>query len=67
VPPVVFVRPLVERPEKATVPEEVIPVAAAIAPELLTWNWDDEPTESRAEGDEFPIPTFPCPEGFRRT
>ena len=27
-----------ERPEKVMVPEEVTPVAAAIAPEELTWN-----------------------------
>ena len=39
------------------VPEEVIPVAAAIAPELFTWNPD--PTEKREVGLVFPIPTLP--------
>jgi hypothetical protein len=47
------------RPEKVIVPEELIPVAAATAPEELTWNWELEPTEKIDEGLVLPIPTFP--------
>jgi hypothetical protein len=41
------------------VPEEDIPVAAAIAPEELTWNWEEEPTEKMDEGLVVPIPMKP--------
>jgi len=46
------------RPEKLIVPEEVIPVAAAIAPEELIWNKSPEPTVNRAAGEVSPMPTF---------
>jgi hypothetical protein len=47
------------KPEKVIVPEELIPVAAATAPEELTWNWEEEPTAKMDEGLVLPIPTFP--------
>jgi hypothetical protein len=47
------------KPEKVTVPEEVMPVAAATAPEELTWNWEEEPTEKIDEGLVVPIPMKP--------
>jgi hypothetical protein len=47
------------KPEKVIVPEELIPVAAAIAPEELTWNWELEPTAKIDEGVVVPIPIFP--------
>ena len=49
--------PTPPRLEKVMVPLEVMPVAAAIAPELLTWNPD--PTEKRDVGLVFPMPTLP--------
>src|SRR3990172_12105773 len=51
---------LVFKSEKVIDPEEVIPVAAAIAPVESTWNWEVEPTDSKAEGAVVPIPTFPA-------
>jgi hypothetical protein len=47
------------KPVKATVPEELIPVAAAITPEELTWNWEEEPTEKIDRGVVVPIPIEP--------
>jgi hypothetical protein len=47
------------RPEKVIVPEEVIPVAAATAPEELTWNWEEDPTAKMDKGVVVPIPTLP--------
>jgi hypothetical protein len=47
------------KPEKVIVPEELIPVAAATAPEELTWNWEEEPTEKTDEGVVVPIPILP--------
>ena len=41
------------------VPEEVIPVAAAMAPEELTWKRSPLPTVKRAAGEESPIPMLP--------
>ena len=49
--------PAVFRALKVTLPDEVTPVAAAIAPLLLTWNWLVEPTDNRADGEPEPIPT----------
>ncbi len=46
-------------PENLIVPDEVIPVAAAIAPELFTWNKSPLPTVNNEAGDESPIPTLP--------
>jgi hypothetical protein len=37
-----------------------MPVAAAIAPEELTWNRSPEPTVNRASGEGSPTPTFPA-------
>ncbi len=51
--------PSVVKEEKVIVPEEVIPVAEAMAPEELTWNWEEEPTERRLKGSEVPMPTLP--------
>lgn len=45
-------------PEKVIVPEDVIPVAAAIAPDELTWNCEEDPAERRDEGVVVPMPTF---------
>jgi hypothetical protein len=59
-PPEVFVTiPAVLNPENVMVPELVIPVAAAIAPEELTWNCEEDPTEKRDVGEAVAIPTFP--------
>jgi len=49
--------PAVFRPLNVIVPDEETPVAAAIAPLLLTWNWLVEPTDSKAEGELDPTPT----------
>lgn len=42
-----------------TVPEDVMPVAAAIAPEELTWKRSPDPTVKSADGSVSPIPMFP--------
>ena len=42
------------------VPLEVMPVAAAIAPVLFTWNASPVPTVKSAAGEVSPIPTFPA-------
>ena len=49
-----------DNPLKVIVPEEVIPVAAAIAPELFTWNWLVEPTDRREVGLVVPTPRLPA-------
>ena len=51
-------------PEKVMVPEEVIPVAAVMAPVELTRNWEVAPTESMAAGLVVPMPRLP--EAVRR-
>jgi len=48
-----------EIPEKVIAPEEVIPVAAVIAPEEFTWNRSPEPTVNIAAGEVSPIPNLP--------
>jgi len=53
-----------DKPENVIVPLEVRPVAAATAPDELTWNCELDPTEKRLVGVEFPTPTFP-PFGFK--
>ena len=55
----VVAAPSAESPEKVMVPDEVTPVAAAMAPLELTWNWEEEPTEKMDEGVAVPIPTLP--------
>jgi hypothetical protein len=47
------------KPEKAIVPEELIPVAAATAPDELTWKGEPEPTDNKDEGVIVPIPILP--------
>ena len=59
VPPEVYSGPLVDKPEKAMVPEDEIPVAAAMAPLVFTWNGDDVPTDNNEDGLDVPIPTLP--------
>jgi hypothetical protein len=51
--------PAVLRPEKVMEPEEVIPVAAAIAPVLFTWNCEVLPTLNKEAGVVVPMPTAP--------
>jgi len=46
------------KPEKAIVPEELIPVAAATAPDELTWKGEPVPTERAAAGLVTPIPSL---------
>ena len=59
-PPAVLVTtPAVARSENVTVPEDVTPVAAAIAPEPFTWNWLEEPTLNSEFGAVVPMPTLP--------
>ena len=55
----------VVRAERVMVPEEEIPVAAAIDPEALTWKGEPEPTEKREEGEVVPIPTNPLERAVR--
>jgi hypothetical protein len=52
--PLLFVNP-----ENVIVPLDVIPVAAAIAPDELTWNRSPDPTDRSAAGVSSPIPTLP--------
>ena len=56
---VVVTSRLAVNPENVIVPDEVMPVAAAIAPDELTWNKSPEPTVNKEAGDGSPIPTFP--------
>ncbi len=57
--PFVSKKPLLS-PEKVMVPLEVIPAAAAIAPELFTWNKSPLPTVNKAAGDRSPTPRLPA-------
>ena len=52
---------LLVKPEKVMVPEEVMPVAAATAPEEFTWKRSPEPTVNIEAGVVSPIPTLPAP------
>jgi hypothetical protein len=49
----------VVKADNVIVPEEVRPVAAAMAPEELTWNKSPEPTVNAAAGEVSPMPTLP--------
>ena len=51
--------PTPPRLEKVMVPLEVMPVAAAMLPAELTWNWELAPTENKDAGAVVPMPTFP--------
>src|SRR5262245_33381856 len=65
VPPVDLTMPD-PRSEKTTAPDEVIPVADATAPELLTVKPDVLPTENSAAGvPVVPMPTLPLPLNVR--
>jgi len=47
------------------VPLEIIPVAAAMLPAALTWNWEVLPTEKSEVGAVVPMPTLPLPRAVR--